>query len=284
MSTDSIAWFLPAHNEQDNLPTVVPAIHAYLSKLDCPFSIIIVDDGSTDATDQVCQQLFERFAEVQIARHEVNQGYGAALRTGLKACLGTGHSLIGFCDADGQFDITNLTPMLSAIQKAEAVFGWRSARADGLKRLLMGRGWHFISKAMLRYDARDVDCGFKLFRREVVDAIAAKLQGGYAVISPEIIVRTQRLGFTTTDVKVIHKPRELGEQTGAKLHVVFGSFVSLWRLQRLLRQELREEYGLPSSSTPISASAYLPQLSLIGVSVAIGMHWSGKSKRRTTGV
>lgn len=285
MSTDSIAWFLPAHNEQDNLPMVVPAVHQYLTQLGCPFTVVVVDDGSKDDTHRVCRQLADRYPEVLVERHEVNQGYGAALRTGLKACLGTGHQLIGFCDADGQFDISNLAPMLHAIQTADAVFGWRSSRADGFQRLVMGRGWHYLSRGVLHYEARDVDCGFKLFRRHVVDAIAAKLQGGHAVISPEMIVRIQRLGFTTTDVRVTHRPREQGEQTGAKVHVVIGSFVSLWRMHRLLREEVREEYGLPRSPASSTAAARTLPLVLTGSILAGSLYVNYMSKRHsTTGV
>ncbi|MGH7156541.1 MAG: glycosyltransferase [Candidatus Saccharimonadales bacterium] len=227
---DSIAWFMPAHNEAENLRQFVPEIVAYLERLRCRFSIIIVNDGSSDDTKSVCKELCSSYPQVQVENHVLNLGYGAALRTGLKASLKTGHSLIGFCDSDCQFRIESLEPMLHEIEAAHAVFGYRLKRADGLKRRLMGLGWHYMSLVILGFSARDVDCGFKLFRRELVEALLPRLRGDYATISPEMMAWAQRLNYVIAEVGVEHHPRQAGEQSGDSLKVIIGSIFGLFRV------------------------------------------------------
>ena len=124
--------------------------------------------------------------------HSKNKGYGAALRTGFRAALDTGHGLIGFCDADDQFEIASFGTLLAALTERDAdlAAGYRIARADSLKRRLMGRGWHWLSSLVLgARTARDVDCGFKLFTRAVLADVEPRISGGYAAVSPEVLSR-----------------------------------------------------------------------------------------------
>jgi glycosyltransferase involved in cell wall biosynthesis len=234
----SIAWFLPAFNEAENLPIVIPDIYGYLSSLAKTFTITIVNDGSKDNTSLVAEKLAREYPQVFVVHHKINQGYGAAVRSGLQASLATRHELIGYCDADNQFRIQSLEPMLDKIEMAGAVIGYRLRRADGLKRLVMGRGWTSLSRIALGYDARDIDCGFKLFRREVVAAVLPQITGRYAAISPELITRIQLAGFAVIEVGVEHYPRTLGSQTGDNLREIFGSFLDLYHLRREIKREM----------------------------------------------
>jgi putative flippase GtrA len=229
---DSIAWFLPAHNEAENLEPLTRSALDYLGSLGLPATLIIVDDGSTDATATVCEQLAAEDTRISIARHEINRGYGAALRTGLQTGLETGRNVIGFCDADRQFEIESLGPMLEAIAEADLVLGYRVKRADSWDRRLKGQFWQSLNRLVLPVRARDFDCGMKLFRREVVEQLLPILRGEYATISPEIIFRAQQAGFHAVEVPVQHRSRQAGEQSGSDEKVVLGSLVSLAQLIR----------------------------------------------------
>ena len=239
---DGVAFFLPAYNEAANLRTVVPEIVGYFGRLDCPFTVIIVDDGSTeDDTFGTAERLAASYpGQVQVVHHGTNQGYGAALQTGFRAALGTGHGLIGFCDADGQFEIASFGTLLAALQAddADLAAGYRIARADSLKRRIMGRSWHWLSGLVLgARTARDVDCGFKLFTREVLTEVEPRISGGYAAVSPEVLTRATSAGYRMTEAGVTHKSRSHGRQTGSDLKVVVLSLVYLFQLRLTLRTE-----------------------------------------------
>ena len=231
--------FLPAHNEAGNLPSVVEDAVAYLVGHCTLYELIVVDDGSTDDTAEVCADLSAAYSCVRAVRHSVNMGYGTALKTGLHACLQTGYAWIGFCDADGQFrpsDIGHLTRAATDAE-ADAAIGYRIHRADGLHRRLMGHGWDHVSQAALGFAARDVDCGFKAFRRYVVERILPELIGTHATVSPEMLARIRRHRFRTVEVGVQHYARLTGQQSGASRDVILKSFHTLYAVRRDIRSK-----------------------------------------------
>jgi putative flippase GtrA len=239
---DGVAFFLPAFNEAANLRNIVPGIVEYFLRLACPFTIIIVDDGSTeDDTFEAAEQLALHYpGYVQAVHHSRNKGYGAALQTGFRAALDTGHGLIGFCDADDQFEIASFGTLLAALQDraADLAVGYRIARADSLKRRVMGRAWHWLSSLVLgARAARDVDCGFKLFTRAVLKDVEPRISGQYAAVSPEILARALSAGYTMVEAGVTHMSRHHGRQTGSDLKVVILSLTCLFQLRRTLRTE-----------------------------------------------
>ena len=239
---NSMAMFLPAHNEADNLPKVVSAAVRYLEGRDANHTLIIVDDGSDDNTVGVVVELQELHSHVEAVRHGVNMGYGSALRSGFEAALCTGHSWIAFCDADGQFDPAEVDSLTCAAidTQADAAIGYRIDRADGVRRRVMGRGWHHLSRATLGFAARDVDCGCKAFRRYVVERILPELIGTHATVSPEMLARIERHHFRTVEVGVQHYPRRAGEQSGASRDVVLKSFRTLYAVRKDLHRKVCE--------------------------------------------
>jgi putative flippase GtrA len=231
---DGVAWFLPAHNEARNLPLVVDDTLFALGTLGVPHRLIIVNDGSSDGTRDVAERLQAAHPAVSVVHHKRNQGYGAALRTGFAAAYDTGCGLVGFCDADHQFRVSqDIRMLLTRMQHSEAdlVIGYRRHRADPLVRKLMGSGWHLASKWLLRFRANDVDCGFKLFRRHVLGSTVRHLYADHAAISPQLLALSTRLDFKIEEAAVNHYPRPNGKQSGANLKVILGSFRSLFQIR-----------------------------------------------------
>lgn len=199
----------------------------------CTYKIIVVDDGSTDNTPSICEDMAEHYGPSVFAtiRHNPNRGYGGALRTGIQAGVETGYDLVAFCDSDRQFDPADVVRFVeTALEGADIVIGYRISRADNLKRRLMGRGWHWLGRAVLGYRAIDVDCGFKLFTREALLRFPA-LRGDHATISPEILYCARRLGLSIREIGVNHFPRGHGTQSGANLRVIAASLVGLLQLR-----------------------------------------------------
>ena len=182
------------------------------------------------------------------------------VQTGLRTALETGHGLIAFCDADNQFDIESFGTLLTALQDANAdlAVGYRIARADSLKRRLMGSLWHWLSTRVLDFGGvRDVDCGFKVFTRRVLIGVVPRLRGDYATISPEMFAHAIAAGYTIAEAGITHKPRTYGRQTGSDLKVVIRSLVRLFQLRQAFRKEQAHQglRGLTAENWPRQQSS-----------------------------
>lgn len=232
----SISVVLPAYNEEAMIEQSVREMEAVLRTLTDDFEIIVTNDGSKDGTGRVLADLQARRPDLplRVVTHPVNNGYGAALASGFDA---TRKELIFFTDGDGQFDVRELSLLLTEMDgQTDVVIGWRKKRADHPLRLLNALGWKLLVNGLFGYTARDVDCAFKLFRRAVWQSLTVRARG--ATFSAELLVKARRLGFAVIEVPVSHYPRPAGSATGAKLSVIVRAFVELFRLRRNLDAEL----------------------------------------------
>lgn len=229
----SMVIFLPAFNEAANIERTVQGALRALGRVASRYQVVIVDDGSTDGTGQIAADLAARHPRKVVAvGHGRNRGYGAALQTGFQAGLRTGYDWVGFVDADGQFDTDELAMFLEAADREDAQFvaGYRVARADRWSRRRLGEAWDGLSGRIVHHGLRDVDCGFKIVHRDVLQAI--HLSGTHASISPELAAKARRAGTRVAQVGVTHYPRAGGSPTGASLKVIVRSLRGLLALRR----------------------------------------------------
>lgn len=214
------------YNEEDNIRSVVCAALAVLSKRFKNFEIIIVNDGSTDGTKKIAEELMELDQRIKLVNHEKNQGYGVALRSGFKACR---YEVIFQADGDGQYDLEEIDKLLPYINDNDFVVGYRIKRADPFYRVLEAFWYRFLLNIMFHLDIKDTNCAFKLFKKSIIDKL--ELESNGAIINGEIFIKARKLGFTKIkEVGVNHYPRKAGRQTGAKLRVLWEAWVSIWRL------------------------------------------------------
>jgi glycosyltransferase involved in cell wall biosynthesis len=221
---------LPAYNEEENVgPAVMEAV-AIVGPIADDYEVIVVDDGSRDGTAEKVRQLVEGYPQVRLVQHQVNQGYGAALYSGFTSAR---KELVFFTDSDRQFDLTETRKLLPFIGEYDLVIGYRAPRRDPFMRKLNGWGWSALVTLLFGYTSRDIDCAFKLFRREIIERINIESRG--ATFSAEFLVRAKRAGYRIREVSLAgHRPRVAGSQTGARLDVITRAFRELirfrWRL------------------------------------------------------
>ena len=222
---------LPAYNEAANLPATVAGALAVLRELGGRFEVIVVDDGSRDGTGALADALARETPEVRAVHHPSNRGYGAAIRSGFAAAT---LPWLFFTDADGQFDLRELPPLLPHAARADIVAGYRLRRHDPwfrrLYALLFGR---LLVRALLGVRVRDLNCAFKLLRRDLVASLDLRSDG--ALINAELLGKAQRAGARIVEVGVHHLPRRVGTQTGGTPRVIARAF---WELLAL-RAEIR---------------------------------------------
>jgi glycosyltransferase involved in cell wall biosynthesis len=231
--TDRVAhlsYFFPAHNEEANVRGLVAEALESLPLLAEEFEIIVVDDGSRDATGAIADELAAANPEVvRAVHHPTNLGYGAALLSGFRAAR---HELVAFTDGDRQFrvaDIGRLTARLAEADHPDAVVGYRIKRADPLIRTIYARLYRFANRVWFGLRVRDVDCACKVFRREALSGIA--VESGGAFLSAELLIKLRAAGRTIVEVGVPHHPRTAGSPTGAKPSVIFRAVRNFWTLR-----------------------------------------------------
>ena len=225
-----LSYFFPAHNEEANVRELVAEALETLPSLAEAFEIIVVNDGSRDATGAIADELAAANPDVvRAVHHPTNLGYGAALLSGFRASR---HELVAFTDGDRQFrvaDIGRLTATLGEADHPDVVVGYRIKRADPLIRTIYARLYRFANRVWFGLKVRDVDCACKLFRREALAGIA--VESGGAFFSAELLIKLNAAGRSIAEVGVPHHPRTAGSPTGAKPSVILRAVRDFWSLR-----------------------------------------------------
>lgn len=224
----ALSYFFPAHNEEANLRGLVEEALEVLPGLADAFEVVIVDDGSRDATPAIADELAAADARVRVIHHERNRGYGGALRSGFGAAR---HDLIAFTDGDRQFRVADLGRLTARYRTGDAdvVVGFRIKRADPLVRTLYARAYRLANRIFFGLRVTDVDCACKLFRRDALDGIGVESEGAF--FSAELLIKLRAAGRRVVEVGVPHYPRTAGSPTGARPQVVFRAMRDFWQLR-----------------------------------------------------
>jgi glycosyltransferase involved in cell wall biosynthesis len=225
-----LSYFFPAHNEEANLRGLVEEALDALPGLAERFEVVIVDDGSRDATPALADELAASQPLVRAVHHPTNLGYGAALRTGFAAAR---YGVLGFTDGDRQFRVADLDRLLQLLERApdapDVVVGYRLQRADPILRTIYARLYRLANRIFFGLKVRDIDCACKVFRREALEGIT--VESGGAFFSAELLIKLAAAGRRIAEVGVPHYPRVAGRPTGAKPSVVLRAVRDFWSLR-----------------------------------------------------
>lgn len=232
----SLSVVVPAHNEEARVEYTVEEICAVVQQLGMDYEIILVNDGSTDHTGEIGRMLTRRIPQFTLVEHFPSRHYGGALKAGFSVAS---KELIAFFPADKQFAFYEIVRLLVRITEADIVSGYRANRQDSFIRRFNGVGWNAVVWVLFGYLCRDIDCGFKLFRRKILAHIKLVTDG--APIDTELLAGAKARGYRIAEVEVTHFPRTAGRATGADFKVITKAFCDLVRFRLRLNQELREE-------------------------------------------
>ncbi len=225
----ALSFFFPAHNEADNIEALIAEALEVLPTLAEEFEVIAVDDGSRDDTPQIADRLAADHPQVRVVHHALNQGYGAALRSGFGAAR---FDLVCLLDGDRQFKVADIALLLDQLGKpatADAVVGYRLKRADPFIRLAYARVYRLTLRIFYGLRVRDPDCACKLFRRAALDGVNVESDGAF--FSAELLIKLSQRGRHLAETGVPHYPRTAGSPSGANPKVVLRAMRDFWRLR-----------------------------------------------------
>ena len=241
-----LSVFFPAYNDAGTIASMVIRAVQVASELTPDYEIIVVNDGSADATPEIIDELARTYPRVRALHHPQNRGYGGALQTGFRSAT---KDLIFYTDGDAQYDPAELRSLWGRMgEDSDLVNGYKISRSDPLHRIIIGRVYHHIVKQMFGLTVRDVDCDFRLMRRRIFDQINLEKTSG--VICLEMMKKITDGGFRIVEVPVHHYHRAFGKSQFFNVPRICKTAIDvfgLWFALVILRQHRR------GNVTPLTA-------------------------------
>jgi glycosyltransferase involved in cell wall biosynthesis len=228
----SISVILPIYNEAENIADVIKRILNWLPSVTEDFEIVAVDDGSSDKSKDILEDLAKQDFHLRVIRHLRNKGYGAALTTGF---MNAKKEYLLMMDADQQFDISELIKLIPYIPDYDIVAGFRLKRMDSFYRCLLGATFNFSMNIFFGLNLKDINCGFKLYKKSLLEKMKLITQG--ALINVEMMAFAKKSMVKIKEVGINHLPRIYGKQTGSSLKVIVKAVFEVIKVKiRLLRR------------------------------------------------
>ena len=236
--TPGLSVFFPAYNDSGTIASMVIRAVQAAAALTSDYEVIVVNDGSADATAAIADELARTYPHVRVIHHPKNRGYGGALQTGFRSAT---KDLIFYTDGDAQYDPAEMADLWASLTaQADMVNGYKISRSDPLHRIIIGRLYHHIVSLMFGLTVRDVDCDFRLMRRSIFDRIQLHKTSG--VICLEMMKKIHDARFRIIEVPVHHYHRAFGKSQFFNFRRILKTGVDvlrLWFVLVILRQHRR---------------------------------------------
>jgi glycosyltransferase involved in cell wall biosynthesis len=221
-----LSVFFPAYNDGGTIASLVIAARRTARQLTDDFEVIVINDGSADATGDIADELARTYPEVRVVHHDTNRGYGGALRSGFAAAT---RDLIFYTDGDAQYDPAEMAALWYAFNETvDLVNGYKISRSDPLHRILIGRSYHYAVKLLFGLRVKDVDCDFRLMRRTIFDKVILEKDSG--VICLEMMKKIQDAGYRIAEVPVHHYHRTYGRSQFFNFRRLFKTGIDVLKL------------------------------------------------------
>ena len=223
----SLSVFFPAFNDAPSLPGLLAKTFAVLDQHVADFEVTIVNDGSADDTAAVLNRLMQVHGpRLRVVTHEVNKGYGGALRSGFESAT---KDFVFYTDGDGQYDVDELPTLLGLMtDRVSFVNGYKLERNDPWHRIFIGKTYNRFARLMFGVHLKDIDCDFRLIRRSLLELI--KLESTSGTICVELVRKLELCGMQVAEVGVHHYPRLHGKSQFFRLKSLMTTFYQLFRL------------------------------------------------------
>jgi glycosyltransferase involved in cell wall biosynthesis len=232
----TLSVFFPAYYDEKNIDKVVHSAVRVLDGMQLKdYEITIIEDGSPDNTGAVADSLARQYSKVKVIHHERNIGYGATLCEGFNAAK---LEYVFYTDGDNQFDLNELRKFVAMIPFSDIVVGYRKKKQYSAYRKATSLLYNYVLRWLFEIDYVDIDCAFKLFRRDLFDKITIRTKDAF--IDAEIMIKAYLLGYTATEIGVRHLPRVDGISTAARPSIVVKTILDIYRFRKEYKRAVAE--------------------------------------------
>jgi len=223
---NSISVFFPCFNDSKSIKKLVHDSFIVLKKITPNHEVIVIDDYSTDNSREVLTNLSKKYPKLKLVFHKKNLGYGGALRSGFK---NSSKNLVFYTDGDGQYDVKELPILLLLMTKdVDFVNGIKMSRHDPTYRIFIGNLYSFVARWLFFLPTYDVDCDFRLIKRQILKKIHLKSNSGSICV--ELVKKAQRAGAKFRQVSIHHRERRWGQSQFFRMDRILITFFELGRL------------------------------------------------------
>ena len=241
MAKPSITVFFPCYNDAGTIGVMVMRAIQTLREVSDDYEVLVTNDGSTDDSRLILEELSRLYPrEFCFEDRDQPSGYGGVLRSGFDRAA---KEWIFYTDGDAQYDSRELKLLVEKIsEEVDVVQGWKIKRRDPFHRIVIGILYQYFVKIMFGLKIKDVDCDFRLMRREIFDVV--KLESTTGTITFEMVKKIQDAGYRFVEVPVHHYYRQYGESQFFNFARVGATLARLlhwwWRL--VVKKEAVNEY------------------------------------------
>jgi glycosyltransferase involved in cell wall biosynthesis len=226
----TLSVFFPAYFDENNIGKVVDKAVQVLEEINIKdYEITIIEDGSPDKTNEVADELAAKYEKVKVIHHKINQGYGATLYEGFMTAK---CEYVFYTDGDNQFDLAELKKFIAMVPFSDIVVGFRKKKQYSTYRKITSLVYNYLLRFLFKIDYVDIDCAFKIIKRDLFDKITVKTKDAF--IDAEILIKANLLGYTSTEIGVKHLPRLDGISTAARPSIILKTLKEIF--------EFRKEY------------------------------------------
>ncbi|MFH1508130.1 MAG: glycosyltransferase family 2 protein [Candidatus Omnitrophota bacterium] len=235
MDKMSISCFFPCYNDAGSIASMVVMMDSVVRKVTDDYEITVIDDGSSDGSRAILNELEAKYDKLRLVFHDKNKGYGGALKAGFYSAR---KEYIFYTDGDFQYDVRELDKLIPLMREGiDVVNGYKVLRSDPLNRVIIGNIYQYLMKFTFGFKIRDVDCDFRLMRRKIFDGLDLKYNSG--IVCVEMIRKLQDKGCRFDEVAVSHYHRVYGRSQ-------FFNFIRLFHVARDLSKLWWELIGSKS--------------------------------------
>jgi glycosyltransferase involved in cell wall biosynthesis len=246
----SVTLFYPMYNELKSIePTTRKALQVMSSSAD-DFEILIIDDGSTDGSEKIADQLAAEDRHIKVIHHQGNRGYGQALRTGW---ANASKDIVVYTDCDEPVDLWKIPEALAHMDNYDMVVGYRLNRWEGWRRFIYSKGYNALVRLLFGVRVRDINFSFKLIGRDLLQKL--RLSAGSVFIDGELLAEAARYHPKIDQMPVHYLPRKHGASHFDSIRAATYTLEEIWAYWQRRRHESKEEVSAPGAVNANAASA-----------------------------